>query len=106
MKTVSEVMRTKTYNYRRYDEKRFGTREKTVGAGWMKEFVLNSGCKCHWCEKEFDAREIGLDRIDNSQGHWEGNVLPSCRKCNNTRGNMTVRVFRAKIKSGQIKLGE
>lgn len=106
MKTVYEVMKIKTYNYRRYDEKRFGTREKTVSAGWMRDFLIASNCKCYWCEKEFDVRDLGLDRIDNAQGHWEHNVLASCRKCNNTRSNMTVREFRAKVQSGEIKLGE
>lgn len=29
-----------------------------------------------------------LDRVDNSQGHLQSNVKPSCIRCNSIRGNM------------------
>lgn len=42
--------------------------------------VLTNGC--YYCGSK---HELGLDRIDNTQGHLRTNVLPCCKLCNNTK---------------------
>lgn len=43
---------------------------------------------CVYCGATKDQVRIGLDRIDNSLGHFKSNVVPCCSRCNLTRGNM------------------
>lgn len=40
---------------------------------------------CFYCDDSLDRRSV--DRIDNSIGHIESNVVPSCYTCNSTRMN-------------------
>lgn len=35
----------------------------------------------------------GMDRIDSTKGHIEGNVVPCCKYCNYAKGNMTIEQF-------------
>lgn len=37
---------------------------------------------CYYCGSHL---ELGLDRIDNNQGHTKSNVLSCCKLCNNTK---------------------
>ena len=39
---------------------------------------------CVYCGTQ---KQIGADRIDNSQGHTSDNVVPCCYLCNSTRSN-------------------
>lgn len=42
-------------------------------------------CPCTYCS---DVNEnIGLDRVDNTQGHTINNVVPACSTCNSARMN-------------------
>ena len=51
------------------------------------EFILDTLSKpCSYCEVP-DGR-MSLDRIDNSIGHLQTNVVSSCARCNLTRGSM------------------
>ena len=40
----------------------------------------------------------GLDRVDSSKGHEEGNVVPSCWDCNHMKGKRTAEEFLAHIR--------
>lgn len=40
---------------------------------------------CYYCR---DTYRIGLDRIDNSKGHTQDNVVPCCIECNTVRNNL------------------
>lgn len=52
-----------------------------------KEYIEAEIAKgCTYCGEE--RIRITLDRIDNSLGHLENNVLPACIRCNYVRGNM------------------
>lgn len=39
----------------------------------------------------------GIDRVDNTQGYFIGNVVPCCRICNHAKNNMTYGAFTAWI---------
>jgi hypothetical protein len=39
----------------------------------------------------------GLDRVDNTKGHTEGNVVPCCWTCNHMKGQLTREEFIAHI---------
>lgn len=41
---------------------------------------------CFYCGTEQVVR--GLDRIDNTKGHYKDNVIPACRTCNRLRSNV------------------
>jgi len=50
-----------------------------------KEFYRNLLEKlCHYCNSNFDGG-IWADRIDNSLGYTESNILPACGTCNRIR---------------------
>lgn len=53
---------------------------------------------CIWCG-ETDWRKMGLDRIDNTEGHIRDNVEPCCRACNLKRQQRTFEEFRDMIMS-------
>ncbi len=52
-----------------------------------KEFaeLLLREC-CRYCGD--DQNRMTLDRVDNDLGHLQSNVVPSCVRCNITRGQM------------------
>jgi hypothetical protein len=62
-------------------------RRKQRGNDLDIEFVQSMiTLPCSYC-KATDSR-MTLDRIDNDYGHLKTNVLPSCIRCNHTRGDM------------------
>ena len=61
-----------------------------------KEFVENMILLgCMYCG-ETELR-ITLDRIDNSKGHLQGNVVPACIRCNYARGSMPIEAWECLI---------
>lgn len=49
----------------------------------LAEWLILVECPCHYC----GHKSSGCDRVDNSKGHEYGNILPSCSRCNCTRGD-------------------
>jgi len=48
------------------------------------EVLMNSNCTyCNGSIK--DETGIGLDRLDNTKGYIQGNVVPCCKSCNRIR---------------------
>lgn len=49
--------------------------------------------------KELNSEYIynGIDRVDNSKGYIEGNVVPCCKNCNISKNTMSVQEFREMI---------
>lgn len=45
-------------------------------------------------KKHADFKYNGLDRVDNSRGHYLDNVVPCCIRCNWAKGNKTVEQFK------------
>lgn len=63
---------------------------------------------CHYCGakpvatnntrplKDFPFN--GLDRVDNKQGYYDGNVVSCCPKCNSMKSSMSTEEFMKQIK--------
>ena len=68
--------------YRRNDRNR-NMGECTITSDWIVDNILNRCCV--YCG-ESDWTKLGADRIDNSKPHTPDNVVCSCWKCNNERG--------------------
>lgn len=83
------------------DGRNIARQTKRVWSVKYREYLklLHSGC--HYCG--VSLLTIGghsLDRIDNSKGYTEDNVLPCCGRCNQTRGNRwTVQEMEVMIKA-------
>lgn len=54
---------------------------------------------CYYCgfEVHFPETRNGLDRLDNTNGYIEGNVVPCCFPCNIAKRDQTIESFRAQI---------
>lgn len=65
-----------------------------------KEFYKDLTKKpCNYCNSPFDGG-IWADRIDNSQGYTEDNVLPCCGACNHIRNSyLTVEEMEVAMKA-------
>ena len=57
-------------------------REFSISREFMYDVVFNK--RCIYCG---DTENVGLDRIDNTKGHTEDNVVPCCYECNVARGD-------------------
>lgn len=49
---------------------------------------------CYYCAAKTD-RPNGIDRVDNTLGYVEGNVVTACRRCNVAKNDMSVAEFLA-----------
>lgn len=78
---ITKYYKRKYYKYRVFDKKRGF---KTIDIG-IKRFVelLRNG-ECAYCGSR---KNLGLDRIDNNNGHFLGNTVIACQTCNMTRGD-------------------
>ena len=85
----------------------------------FEQFYEMSQKQCYWCDKfNFSSRKHptkkdiffqyhGLDRIDNTRGHYLDNVVTCCWPCNNIRGNSTVEEFMTHIQEIYLnRIGE
>jgi hypothetical protein len=70
----------KFVNYRNSDKRKKLDNDLTL------EFVLEKSYEpCHYCGTLDGFR--GLDRLDNSIGHLQSNVVPCCHLCNYARND-------------------
>lgn len=70
----------------------------------LELFKKLSSSPCHYCGEE-PSREVkyrysehtikinGLDRVDNTKGYIETNVVPCCNTCNMAKGTMEHKKF-------------
>lgn len=63
----------------------------------LKKYVKRTkGEKCIWCNINLDSKNFTLDHIipQSFKGTWYAyNLLPACRSCNSSRGNLSVIEF-------------
>ena len=55
------------------------------------EKLVNSPCK--YCKQYVENESIGIDRIDNSRGYNDDNVVACCKLCNRFKCNLNVQEF-------------
>jgi hypothetical protein len=87
---ISQI-KTKLSSYKQQDilkkllnEEKFITFNKTI------DLLVESDLKCHYCSEFMNVvyeivrmnKQWSLDRIDNNQGHNDGNLVISCLACN------------------------
>jgi hypothetical protein len=87
---ISQI-KTKLSSYKQQDilkkllnEEKFITFNKTI------DLLVESDLKCHYCSEFMNVvyeivrmnKQWSLDRIDNNQGHNNGNLVISCLACN------------------------
>lgn len=79
-KTVEGRIKALLYSYIQRDKK------KNLVCDINLEFLTEICNKpCTYCGSN---EKIGLDRLDNSQGHTMLNIVPCCSLCNIVRGNL------------------
>lgn len=66
--------------YQKFDAKR--GLENDIDLDWFNENIAPQSC--FYCD---EVGPSGCDRIDNSRGHLQDNVIPACGSCNLIRGN-------------------
>lgn len=64
-------------------DKRIG-KENDLTVEWFEENIEKQ--PCFYCDTIVEPR--GADRIDNSEGHTQSNVVPCCKVCNKVRNNL------------------
>lgn len=76
---------------------RYGTYKRAAKARGIEFKLTLDDFKRHWQMNCFycgDAiKTIGLDRIDNSVGYVDGNVVPACALCNRAKLTASPEVF-------------
>ena len=65
--------------YRHMDIERGFDDSKTITAEWFLENIAYQPCK--YCGKQ-GIGKVGCNRIDNTKGHTDDNVVPCCTSCN------------------------
>lgn len=88
---IMSQIKTKLSSYKQQDilkkllnEEKFITFNKTI------DLLVESDLKCHYCSEFMNVvyeivrmnKQWSLDRIDNNQGHNNGNLVISCLACN------------------------
>lgn len=66
--------------YKRSDQRK--GRDNDLSESQIKFLIENK--QCFYCGRKED---LGLDRINNIEGHTKNNVIVACRKCNSFRMN-------------------
>jgi len=78
---ITPLIRKKYYKYKRFDKDRFKS-DLDYTIDYFIDLIKNG--ECAYCGYK---EELGLDRIDNKQGHRLNNVVVCCHLCNMSRGD-------------------
>jgi hypothetical protein len=78
---MDDVRKTLSGKYDRY-KKRDGELDFT--RQYFYEWLENSSC--YYCGSN-DTQTLGLDRLNNNEGHVKDNVVVCCELCNTTKGH-------------------
>ncbi len=81
-----------------------GAKLRNLEWNLSEDYIKSLGNRCYWngVELTFVPKKPNtwsLDRLDNSKGYIEGNVVPCCARINLARGAMDADEFRLMCKS-------
>ena len=94
---LHRIISSKLSSYRQQDiTKNLSNDNVLITFEQLIEKLLVSKLVCYYCKENVklfyehvrDDAQWTLDRIDNSYGHTNDNVVIACLKCNLTRGNL------------------
>ena len=88
--------------------------EKFITFDELVELLVLSQMRCKYCmkqlfilyEKQREKVQWTLDRIDNDQGHNNGNVIVSCLDCNLRRRRLDADKFKFTKQMNLVKIDE
>ena len=64
-----------------------------------RQIYTNNGCKSEEAREHAAYKYNGIDRVDNSKGYTDDNVVSCCKLCNKWKGAMTQREFFAHVEN-------
>ena len=67
------------------------TTDRELSISYEEFLDLVTNYSCYYCGLDND--QLGLDRVDNSQGYTLENVVPCCRPCNVAKNDMSYNDF-------------
>ncbi len=103
VKDVIKVLEKKRKGYKYQDvNKQKYNEESFINFDTMIELLLSSKLKCKYCKQHMllfydkvgEKKQWTLDRIDNSYGHNNENVVISCLNCNIKRQDLNYDKFK------------
>lgn len=88
-------------SYKRIDIDKGFEGEFTISGEWIEKNIFTTSCI--YCG-DHNWRHLGCDRIDNTKGHIEGNIVCACGICNVERQhrNLTVEEFKVYRKNNPL----
>lgn len=76
------------------NDSRGNDRKKGRDNDLTREFIIENIQKpCTYCGIDHSQARMTLDRVDNTLGHLQSNVVPACTRCNMFRGSMPYEAF-------------
>lgn len=59
----------------------------------IEEYEKLAKSSCYYCKFKKNNYLIGVDRLDNSKGYIEGNIVPCCKMCNFMKNTLNEATF-------------
>jgi hypothetical protein len=95
---IRKAVQRKLVAYKRQDQAK-GLQGFNLKVDYILSLKENQRNHCAACDIELlwayqpkDTQQFSVDRLDNTQGHCEGNVRLTCLECNRTRGGAALNV--------------
>lgn len=77
--------------YRKQDED--AKRQINMSISHLNDLLIKQQYSCQHCGCTLSEENASADRIDNKQGHIDGNIVMSCIHCNVSRKTMSINRF-------------
>lgn len=97
-KKCTNKRRLKTRNNsveKRYKQYKKDTLKRNFVPIFFEQFQEITSQPCFYCGgwNDYELKFTGIDRVDNSKGYEENNIVPCCKVCNVLKGRFSRRAF-------------